>query len=99
MDHFKAINDQFGHAAGDKVLVGVTKACVGVLRASDVIGRLGGEEFGVLLPHTRVDEAAVVAEKLRAAIESLHFVFGGAIVKVTASFGVAQAHPGADFDG
>jgi diguanylate cyclase (GGDEF)-like protein len=89
LDHFKSINDRFGHAAGDKVLTDVIKACVALLRQSDLIGRLGGEEFAVLLPLTDRANAIEVAEKLRQAIADLTFSFDGQTLPVTSSFGVS----------
>ena len=68
VDHFKAINDTRGHAEGDRVLVGVAVALREHLRAEDQLGRLGGEEFLVLLPDTDADDAAAAAEKLRASV-------------------------------
>jgi len=64
IDHFKAINDTYGHAVGDEALRLFTRQCRDVLRENDVFGRMGGEEFAVLLPNTDVDEATVVAERL-----------------------------------
>ncbi|QQR37692.1 sensor domain-containing diguanylate cyclase [Devosia oryziradicis] len=89
LDHFKSVNDGFGHAAGDKVLADVIKSCVALLRQSDLIGRLGGEEFAVLLPLTDRTQAIEVAEKLRQAIADLVFNFDGQNLPVTCSFGVA----------
>jgi diguanylate cyclase (GGDEF)-like protein len=87
VDHFKAINDSFGHAAGDQVLCGISDAVAGSLRRSDVFGRLGGEEFGLLLPDTDAQGAATVADKLRRML-SAATVAGRTL---TVSFGVAQA--------
>ena len=92
LDHFKSINDVHGHAAGDQVLSHVIAACRGALRASDHIGRLGGEEFAVVLPETGV-EAARIAELLRATISSLDVVHGSQTIRVSASFGVAVLSP------
>ncbi len=89
LDHIKSVNDSFGHAAGDKVLADVIKTCVALLRQSDLIGRLGGEEFAVLLPLTDRTQAIEVAEKLRQAIADLVFNFDGQNLPVTCSFGVA----------
>lgn len=89
IDHFKSVNDTYGHAAGDTVLAGVAAACRDNLRAGDAVGRLGGEEFAALLPGAGRTEALDVAEKLRAAVEKLRFGLGGKPVGVTASFGVA----------
>lgn len=86
LDHFKSINDTQGHAAGDKVLAAVGEVCREHLRGSDFIGRLGGEEFAILLPKTGIDGGVQVAGKLREAIAALstEFEFG-----ISASFGVA----------
>ena len=89
LDHFKEINDQFGHAAGDQVLREFVD-CVGdLLRESDLVGRLGGEEFAILLPGAGLDEAVMTAERLRAVVEMLRVDWNGSQVEVTASFGVA----------
>jgi diguanylate cyclase (GGDEF)-like protein len=87
LDRFKQINDSFGHGRGDDVLAAVGDAASHAVRGSDFAGRLGGEEFAVLLPGTGRDGALKVAETLRAAISSLHV--GGIERKITASFGVA----------
>lgn len=71
IDHFKRINDGFGHDVGDKVLKAVADAFRRELRDSDVLGRLGGEEFGVLLPNTSSEGAVIVAERLRARVDAL----------------------------
>lgn len=89
LDFFKLVNDTYGHAAGDQVLVDVTAACETRLRKSDLLGRLGGEEFAVLLPHTTLKQAMKVAENLRSAISNLQIDFQSSPIRVTASFGVA----------
>lgn len=89
LDHFKAINDNHGHAAGDAVLSEIVAACRGELRGADPVGRLGGEEFAVLLPHTDRAGALDVAEKLRSAVKRQRFEFDSKPLRVTASFGVA----------
>lgn len=88
IDHFKQVNDRFGHLAGDRVLIDVVDVCRGVLRDGDVISRLGGEEFAVLLPGATADSTLAIAERLRHAIEasSRPEVDG----TVTASFGVTM---------
>jgi len=88
IDHFKAVNDRFGHGVGDEVLKGVTEACRAALRPGDVLGRLGGEEFAVLLPGTEFGPALACAERLRAAIQAQP-ARGGPVV--SASFGLAMA--------
>lgn len=90
LDHFKAINDTFGHAAGDTVLISVTNAVKAKLRSGDIFGRVGGEEFSIVLPHTDREGALAVAEKLRRAVADLAFSFDGKPVRMTASFGLAR---------
>lgn len=87
IDHFKHINDEFGHAAGDAVLREMTRLVHGLIRANDVLVRWGGEEFMILLPQSGHKAAAVLAEKLRDAIEA--YLFPG-VPKVTVSFGVSE---------
>jgi len=87
LDHFKQINDRFGHGAGDDVLASVGEALTANLRGSDFGGRYGGEEFLLLLPGTDQSGALEVSEKLRAAIEALEFQ--QIELRVTASFGIA----------
>lgn len=89
LDHFKEINDRYGHPAGDRVLAAAVAACEGHLRASDAIGRLGGEEFAVLLSMTRQTGAIEVGERLRASIAAMSVEHGGEIIRATASFGLA----------
>lgn len=89
LDHFKAINDSWGHAAGDAVLKATARTVMRALRAEDYFGRLGGEEFAILVAHADAQGAADVAERVRAAIESTK-VPGYPQIKVTASFGVAE---------
>lgn len=89
VDHFKAINDKYGHAAGDLALQHIVSTCQASLRASDYIGRMGGEEFAVMLPETPLIIALEVAERLRKAIESESFTLSGQEVRLTASIGVA----------
>ena len=93
LDHFKSINDTYGHASGDTVLLNTVKTCLSHLRDTDYIGRMGGEEFAALLPNTNRVGALDVAEKLRCAIEKLRFVFGKKETSVTASFGVVSLNP------
>lgn len=90
LDHFKAINDTYGHKAGDEVLMDVTAAVKTALRSGDVFGRVGGEEFCVVLPHTDREGAIATAEKLRQAIADIAFEFDGKPVSVTASFGICR---------
>ena len=94
IDHFKQINDTYGHAAGDQVLKAVSKAVAGQLRQSDLFGRVGGEEFAIILPDTDIAGALEAAEKLRATIRGLKFPGSHPPMGITASFGVAPFDPG-----
>ncbi|HQD83704.1 MAG TPA: GGDEF domain-containing protein [Quisquiliibacterium sp.] len=101
LDHFKVVNDTLGHPAGDRVLRSVGAVLSAELRASDVIGRLGGEEFIVLLPQTPPALARSVAEKLRARLAESTLDPESPALRITASFGVASASPqdgSADFE-
>ncbi len=94
VDHFKSVNDTYGHTTGDQVLHQLAKLAEATLRPIDVFGRLGGEEFGILLPETGGDEAMIVAERLREAIAGFPMqLSNGATLKVTASFGIAVLTP------
>lgn len=89
IDHFKSVNDRFGHSAGDRVLQSVTTCCIGQLRANDRIGRLGGEEFAVFLPETTQEGALTVAERMRKELDRRTIEVGETALSVTASFGIA----------
>jgi diguanylate cyclase (GGDEF)-like protein len=99
IDHFKRINDHWGHATGDIVLRAVSTVLRGNVRQSDLPARLGGEEFAVLLPGTGTDDAAAVAEQLRQVLQGLSCepapdAMNKDEVRFTASFGVAEVRPG-----
>ncbi len=89
LDHFKSINDTYGHAVGDDVLRTVAQTLRATVRRSDIVGRIGGEEFSVFLPNTQLHGAQQLAETLRVAIESIHIEVDGVRLKITASIGVA----------
>ena len=89
LDHFKSINDNYGHAVGDDVLRTVAQTIRQTVRRSDIAGRIGGEEFSVFLPNTQVQGAEQLAETLRQAIEAIHIEVAGVRLKITASIGVA----------
>ena len=89
IDHFKIINDSFGHAGGDKVLQAVAATILKRVRTPDIPGRIGGEEFAVLLPETGADEGVVFAERLRADLERLEVAHKGNMIRFSCSFGVA----------
>lgn len=93
IDRFKRINDEYGHAAGDIVLVTFSKTCTALLRPNDIFARVGGEEFVVLLPATDVEGAAQTAERLRAALAAMSIKAGDRNISMTASFGCTQMHP------
>jgi diguanylate cyclase (GGDEF)-like protein len=93
LDHFKRVNDRWGHPAGDAVLVAAAAVLGRSVRGSDVVARLGGEEFMVLLPHTDAPAALALAEKLRERLEAMVVPGTDPAVAVTASVGVASAGP------
>lgn len=90
IDHFKRINDRFGHAAGDDVLKVIAHGVSTQLRPTDLIGRWGGEEFMVLLPATDTAQAYAIAERIRLAVEALKVASGGTDIQATLSIGVAE---------
>jgi diguanylate cyclase (GGDEF)-like protein len=95
IDHFKTVNDTYGHAAGDVVLRGVAQTLKGNLRATDDVGRYGGEEFMLILTETDVEEGAVLTEKLRNLVAKQRFEIGaGQAISVTISIGIAGGSGG-----
>ena len=94
MDDFKAINDRYGHKAGDKVLRTIASVLNEHLREIDFLARYGGEEFVTVLPETDLAQALLVAEKLRASIEQCDFHHRDVPVRITVSGGVAQFREG-----
>lgn len=95
-DHVKRINDQYGHSAGDVALRAIADACNSAVRESDVVGRFGGEEFIILLPHTKAAEAALVAERIRQTMLRDTCSWQGEKLDITLSLGVAEAGPAND---
>jgi diguanylate cyclase (GGDEF)-like protein/PAS domain S-box-containing protein len=93
VDFFKRINDTFGHAGGDRVLIQLSAALKNTIRNSDLVGRIGGEEFGFLLVNTNMDGALILADRLREEIQAMNIVFGSETIKVTISIGVAELSP------
>lgn len=89
LDHFKKVNDTFGHVAGDAVLVEASKRISAVLTSEDLLARFGGEEFVALLDETSLEEAALVAERIRAAIAERPVEHAGTSIQVTTSVGVS----------
>ena len=90
LDQFKEVNDSMGHLAGDRLLKRVGDVLKDTLRATDVVGRVGGDEFAVFLPATGLDEARTVAEKVLATIRESALTVESQIVKTTTSIGVAE---------
>jgi len=93
LDHFKSVNDTYGHAMGDQALRCLAQACKAAIRQIDVLARLGGEEFIVMLPGINAADACEVAEKLRALVSETPIEEGQNRIKLTASFGVAEIWP------
>jgi diguanylate cyclase (GGDEF)-like protein len=89
IDHFKKVNDTYGHHAGDEVLIHVARLLKNMMRSADTVARFGGEEFAALLPETNKLGAAVLGERIRATIEREKIVVGGQHIPVTVSIGVA----------
>lgn len=91
LDHFKALNDTYGHTFGDKVLHGTAQICLRTIRNEDIFARCGGEEFAALMPETDLREGMVVAERIRRTIESTPFVTDdGHEVNITLSLGLTE---------
>lgn len=90
LDYFKKVNDQYGHLAGDSVLVAFAQTLLNAIREDDYAGRYGGEEFLVVLPETSIREAEACAERIRKDVEALEISSGKHIIKVTSSIGLAH---------
>ncbi|MAD73269.1 MAG: hypothetical protein CML20_00425 [Rheinheimera sp.] len=97
IDLFKQINDQYGHAAGDKVLSTIAQCCQVLIRQQDILARVGGEEFALFLPGCALADAKEIAEQCRQSLEQLDIEVDDRIIQITASFGVATSSS-ADFD-
>lgn len=91
LDHFKKINDTYGHSAGDAVLCAFVTCLHATLRETDRVGRLGGEEFFILLPEATPECMGEVAERIRETVETLTIQYGGKIIHITSSFGFVTA--------
>jgi diguanylate cyclase (GGDEF)-like protein/PAS domain S-box-containing protein len=94
IDHFKKVNDTYGHPAGDAVLRRVADICQASIRTLDLVARFGGEEFAILLPETDVPGALQMAERIREEIAASPVVYGEHVIKVTASLGLAATDNG-----
>ena len=89
LDHFKRVNDTYGHAAGDAVLRNTAQLLKQKLRTMDIIGRLGGEEFIILLPETTIDQAAAIGTRLLEALAEMEIDVGKTTIRVTATIGIS----------
>lgn len=99
LDYFKSINDRFGHQAGDRVLGHVAALISAKIRTTDIAGRVGGEEFCIVMPGTSLEEACVIAERLRARIHSQEILIGkGSTLRISASFGVCGSEESGLYD-
>ena len=96
IDHFKLVNDKYGHAAGDTLLKHFALTVINCLRSSDFLGRFGGEEFTLLMPQTTIVGALELAERIRHAVERSSGLSDQADVRVTVSIGVVQWRSGED---
>lgn len=90
LDHFKAVNDTYGHEAGDAVLIAFAKILKDEARTSDIVGRFGGEEFLAILGDTDLEGAKIFCEKVRTHVEQAHFMYQGQRIAVSVSIGVAE---------
>lgn len=96
IDHFKKINDQYGHPAGDEVIRTLSKLLTRTKRVTDIAGRYGGEEFGVILINTDAAQARYFAERLRKVVENTQVIFEGTSIRFTISIGLAEANQSQD---
>jgi diguanylate cyclase (GGDEF)-like protein len=96
IDHFKDVNDGYGHLCGDHVIRTVTRIIRESIRQTDTAARIGGEEFVVMLPDTDIDAAQILGERIRRSIEDARITWGEVSIAVTVSVGVAQFEPGRD---
>lgn len=91
-DHFKAVNDHYGHPAGDAVLVAIAEQAQACVRETDLVARYGGEEFAIIMPDSDGDMAIKIAERLRTTIEATQVDYEGTIIQRTVSIGIATTH-------
>jgi diguanylate cyclase (GGDEF)-like protein len=99
IDHFKEINDEYGHAAGDQVLQTMADVCRKTFRKVDTVGRYGGEEFLIILPETGASQALIAAERLRSRIAQADFETQNARLQVTVSLGIASLETSSSLEG
>lgn len=99
LDHFKRVNDEYGHEAGDQVLQQCAAEVTECTRPMDLFGRYGGEEFLVLLPDTTLAEARDIAERIRLTVKRMRVDYQGQLISVTVSAGITEWQPGSSLDG
>lgn len=92
-DHFKMINDSFGHSAGDEALITITEVCQSACRESDILARLGGEEFAICCPDTELEGAYALAERIRKQTENTVIEHNGSVFSITLSIGITTLIP------
>jgi diguanylate cyclase (GGDEF)-like protein len=88
-DHYKRVNDTFGHQIGDLVLIKLVEICHGAIRKTDVFARYGGEEFVILMPETDSETARLIAERIRERVENTRLPVNGQVVQITISLGIS----------
>ena len=98
VDHFKHVNDTYGHLVGDYALKKAAEICSSTISRVDMLGRMGGEEFAVIMPETGLSQAQLGAERMRRAVETTPIRIGGALFNITISLGVAEIRDGDDPD-
>ncbi|HQG66847.1 MAG: GGDEF domain-containing protein [Smithella sp.] len=98
LDHFKQVNDTYGHAAGDEVLRRTARLFRENLRTMDIVGRWGGEEFIIMLPEMAIDQANITGNRLLQALAATDIDAGSALIKITATIGITQLLPGDKMD-
>jgi diguanylate cyclase (GGDEF)-like protein len=90
IDHFKSVNDRFGHMVGDQAIQSVVRCILSNVRTIDYVGRIGGEEFAAIFPGTREPDALSIAEKIRKFIEATSIIYSAGHFNLTVSIGVAE---------
>ncbi len=96
LDNFKEVNDTYGHRAGDHVLLELSQRLVASVRETDIVGRLGGDEFGLILSHTNQDAAAILAIRLPQELKDNPITWNGTPLEVGMSYGIVMIEPGLD---
>jgi diguanylate cyclase (GGDEF)-like protein len=98
LDNFKQVNDTYGHAMGDFVLIKTAQVFLSTIREQDIVGRWGGDEFLILLPDTTIENTEILAERLHSAILATEFKDSNVSVKITLSLGIASSNSSESID-